>query len=241
MWSTIGVSEESSSGGCGSRQEGAPADERHREPKRDTSNNRREEDQQHPRASHRHDHTKCDEPQAADVGKRTRGQIDPPRLHVLPPFGGNEGRMLHEAERTLRIALLRPTDHERQEHLPLEPESRLSGGKSLEQVTCQRLVVIEETAQKCRRPPTRRSGQSSARGPDTQTLTLATTPPVRSATVPAIAPAVTGRLRHSVGGHREQTQRERNSPDACTIHRRPLGRRGTSSGDILHGPAFSQA
>jgi hypothetical protein len=71
-------------------------------------------------------------------------------LYVPPPLGGNEG-VSREAQWTFLIAMLKQTDRYRKEHLPPEPESGLSGGKSLEQVTGKRFVVVEKTVQKCDR------------------------------------------------------------------------------------------
>lgn len=148
MVNIIGVWQESPTGGSRTRKDGAPADDRQREPECRTSENRRQEDPPHFRSHQRHEHTECDEPQAANVGKRTRGQIDPPRLSVASPVGGNEGGVLRKSQRTFLITLLERTDHDRKEHLPPEPASGLPDGKSLEQVTHQRLVIVDETVQK---------------------------------------------------------------------------------------------
>jgi hypothetical protein len=47
------------------------------------------------------------------------------------------------------IASLKRTDHYCHEHFPPEPQSRLPEGKPLEQIANKRLVIVEDTVQKC--------------------------------------------------------------------------------------------
>ncbi len=150
MVNSIEVSQESPAGGSRTRKCGPPTVERHCDTEGHTSENRRCEDPQNVWTYQRHEDTECDESQAANVGKRTGGQVDPPpRLYVLPPFGRNEGRVHHKVQRAFLVAMLKRTDHDRKEHLPPEPESGLFESKSLEQITDQGLVIVDETAQEC--------------------------------------------------------------------------------------------